>query len=322
GIENLSIAGSASFTEQRARMDDANITINEHNGIGALELMTRETGERILTATAAFDAVDLGKLAGPSWRELNRPFDPAGGVRKSMTGLNADIRISASMANVGALQLDNFAGAVSVRDEAISIDIGDASLAGGTLQLRYKDDATLSKDPVSLSVKGTDIDTSALPSEVSLGPLIPRGPISFTADLNGPSRVIRRALRSATGTISVSGQQGRLPGISVSDVLDTNDATQFFALAAEGGDGDIFDTFEADLTLADGAYRPEQIKVTYPSATLNVNGVISATNGSVAMTAILQEVEDGMIPPPPVFIGGTLLQPFATFILAPPDRIQ
>ncbi|MEM1378427.1 MAG: hypothetical protein AAGG69_13660, partial [Pseudomonadota bacterium] len=38
GIENLSIAGSASFTEQRARMDDANITINEHNGIGALEL--------------------------------------------------------------------------------------------------------------------------------------------------------------------------------------------------------------------------------------------------------------------------------------------
>ncbi|MEL6919905.1 MAG: AsmA family protein [Pseudomonadota bacterium] len=321
-IDRLGLSGSVSFTEQRARMDDAEVILNEDSGQGALELMTRETGSRVLTATLAFDALDVGELVRPLWRGLNLPFEPAGGVRQDMTGLNVDVRISASSASLGNVTLTDMAGAVSLRDDLVSIDIGDATVAGGNLQVRFKDDGALSDEQVSFSAKGVGIDTTQLFEAVALGPLLPQGVVNFTTDLHAPSGVLRNTLAQAYGSLTLTSRNARLSGISIGDVLASNDASQFFALPSDGQEGDLFDSFDAQLTLTNGALRPEELQVVYPEATLSVNGIISALNGSLALTASFDRLQDNALPPPPVFIGGTLSRPFATFVLSPPDQIQ
>ncbi|MEO1749767.1 MAG: hypothetical protein AAFR27_14350, partial [Pseudomonadota bacterium] len=140
GIEKLGVSGNVSATQSRLRMDNAAVTVNDDIANGAVELLQRESGKSVLTATLAFDALDLARLVTPAWRAMQRSFEPDGGLRAQMTGMDIDMRVSASSAALTQGEFTQFAGALSVRDDLISVDIGDATYEGGTVQLRYKDE--------------------------------------------------------------------------------------------------------------------------------------------------------------------------------------
>ena len=95
--------------------------------------------------------------------------------------------------------------------------------------------------------------------------------------------------------------------------------SEFTALTADEVTGDVYDTLSGTFNLSNAALIVDQMSIAYPQSTLQIDGIISPINGSVALTTQLENVEDEQAPLR-VFVGGTLRQPFATQILFPLEQ--
>ncbi|MEO1700983.1 MAG: AsmA family protein [Pseudomonadota bacterium] len=315
-VEKLGVSGQVSATENRLRIDKANASINDDIATGAVELLRRESGRGVLTSTLAFSELDLARLVTPSWRAMQRSFEPDGGLRAQMTGMDVDVRVSASTASLAQGAFTEFAGALSVREDLISVDIGDASYEGGKVQMRYKDEYKQDSSGAYISFRMDDVNSALLADKFVLGPLFPRGRISMTGDFNGSSGTLRQFWRGATGKLSVSANQGVIPGVQLGSIFALENSNQFMALRNNRAAGDAFDTLGGTFTLANAALLVESLSIAYPRNTVTVQGIISPINGSVALTTELQD-SDGAKQAPTVFVGGTLGSPYATQMLFP-----
>ncbi|MEL6817176.1 MAG: AsmA family protein [Pseudomonadota bacterium] len=316
GIEKLGVSGEVSATQNRLRIDDADVTINDDIASGAVELLRRDSGRGVLTATLAFDALDLARLATPAWRAMQRSFEPDGGLRAQMTGMDIDLRVSASSASLTQGEFTQFAGALSVRDDLISFDIGDAAYEGGSVQLRYKDEYKENASGAYISFRANDVDSTLISDKFLLGPLFPRGRVSMTGDFNGSSGTLNQFWRSATGKFTIASQDGAIPGVELGNVFEPSNGNQFMALTADDAAGDSYETLNGTFNLSNAALIVDQLSIAYPQSTLQIDGIISPINGSVALTSRLQNPASDQAASR-VFVGGTLRQPYATQILFP-----
>lgn len=316
GIDTLSLSGQASATANRLRMDDAAIVVNGESGIGAVELLRRDSGRRVLTSTLAFETLDVSRLSLPTWRAMTRQVEPAGGIRQYLTGVDADLRVSASTAQFFQTELTNFAGALTVRDDMFSVDIGDASYAGGSVQMRYTDARKTGEKGAQLSFRMSDVNSATLADHFVLGPLFPRARLNVTGDFQGGSGTLVQFWNGATGRLTLSAEAGNIPGVQLDGAFSPDNNEQFFALDNAEAAGDVFQTADGELLLLNGAFRVEKFQVAYPERTLQVDGIISPIGGSVALTTRVDDAGSDT-KELPVFIGGTLARPFATRILFP-----
>ncbi|MEN0002050.1 MAG: AsmA family protein, partial [Pseudomonadota bacterium] len=215
GIDMLRLSGEASATANRLRMDNATLVVNEESGSGAVELLRRDSGRRVLTSTLAFETLDVSRLSLPTWRAMTRLVEPAGGLRQYLTGVDADLRVSASTAQFFDTELTNFAGALTVRDEMFSVDIGDATYAGGSVQMRYTDAQKTGDKGAQLSFRMSDVNSATLADHFELGPLFPRAQLDVTGDFQGVSGTLMQFWNSATGKLTLSAEAGNIPGVQL-----------------------------------------------------------------------------------------------------------
>ncbi|MEO0543602.1 MAG: AsmA family protein [Pseudomonadota bacterium] len=316
GVEQLRVSGPVSATENRLRMDSAEVAINSDAAVGAVEFLRREAGTASLTSTLAFDQLDLARLAGPGWRAMQRSFEPDGGLRSQMTGIDVDLRVSASAALLENGELNQFAGALTVRDDMIAVDVGDAVYEGGRVQFRYKDEYKSDSSGAYLSFRVSDLNSTSVADQLVLGPLFPRGTISMTGDFNGSSGTLRQFWRGATGKLSVSASDGVIPGVALDTIFLTDSGNQFMALEINDNAGDRFEALNGEFMLNNSAFQVADLSITYPAELVTVEGIISPINGSIALTTKLQG-DDSNRQSSTVFVGGTLGRPYATQVLFP-----
>ncbi len=250
--------GGVEWPEIRVQLGDSRL-----EGAGALAVVR---GRFSVSGTLAAERLDLSGLLPEA--------EPDGGWSRAPLGLDAltqgdlDLRLSAASARLGALEAQDVAAGLLVRDGTVEATLGRATVQGGTVKGR----AALAALPAGLDAR---LQGSA--DRVDLGGLF--------ADLGWPRWILGRGQGSAvldTAGSSLADLVGRLDGRAVATVeggeilgLNLADLAQrpdTAALALRRGGRTHFERARVSLTLNDGIAEIGQGQVRGGGVTASLGG--------------------------------------------------
>lgn len=319
-IGALTLAGPVNLSNQRIRFEQASISIEENAGSGAIEILTPDTGPRIIAGTLEFQTLDLSSFLGSfitvptnAW-QFDTPI-----VLDFISQMHADLRLSAENARFGNIEMSDLAATAQIGEASAIFDIGDAQAYGGHVQARLQFIRGNDQDHTALmSISGQGVDTRLVDKALDLPRSVPLGIAQMSIDLEAPLDSWNGMSKAAKGRLMFKMGEGVTDGFGIDTLLRNEELKQFFTLSGDVQGQEEFTSLDIEGALADGVATLESAEIVYEQGTVQLEGVAPIRSGGIALTATVQPSADSLENTVhQFFIGGSWDRAFATPLRLP-----
>ncbi|HEV7416572.1 MAG TPA: AsmA-like C-terminal region-containing protein [Tianweitania sediminis] len=314
----LEFNSQVSGTPGRLKFNNASLLVAGSPGIGSLELSWGQTAP-VLSGGMAFETIDLAALLA-----LFSPVLPDGAPvgTSRLPALAFDLRLSASVATVGTVTLNEVAATAQVRPGLTVLDLSDATAFGGIVQAGLRVTPGNGSNMVELRMLATDINGQAAGDALGLARLLPtsRGTLSLMLTGNGANW--QEVFGSASGTFSADFAAGTLRQFDLQDFLRRLQEGAFFAIN-DVAEGTVpIEALQLKAIAQKGIAQIGETTVRTANNTILINGIVPydgglALTGSVhaAGAQIPAQIEgeaSAFRPLAAFFVGGSWSAPFVS----------
>lgn len=315
-LQGLSAAGAFHLSGSTLAFDDGIFTLDGNKAVGLLAVTAAPSRPRI-EGTLAFGRLGFDPYLGNSQARRGAPGSSPISQGSPFDGalfqyFDADLRISAAEVAIGGLKLGRGGFTLTAKNGAVTSEVGELELCGGSAEGRLSLDLAAPTKPLSLVANLTDVafDTCLTP----LGLAVPlSGTGRLKAELSTEGNGTAELTRNLTGTLKLTAHDGALPVdfarlVASTTPLDGNG----WSLERTSS----FDQLDADCRLSGGHISCQTLRIETPSGsvagagdvdlpTLTLDWSLSVANpvGAVKASHLTEEEQ------PKVSIRGSLSQP-------------
>jgi AsmA protein len=272
-LHTASIKANITAEADRVRLEDLSLSANDTSGTGLVDITQGRSGKPKVSGTLAFEQMDIPTFL--SAFALSAPdSSTVSGKSGLLNWLEFDLTLSARRASLAQLTLTDMGASVLATDGAMVFDIGDSTLAGGTMVGHLEGKHGGFDDGAHLDVSITDADLADLESKLGLSGPLPLGPGSLTVSISTKRPIWQTSATDITGTLKLTAGPGRITGVNI-DAIRSLAANRFFFKLQDAGKGDLpFDSLSVTADLADGAINIGQGTLASTSLSSTFSGII------------------------------------------------
>lgn len=316
-IGSLDLAGKVAGNNQRLKLDEANIKLNDNPGVGALDMAFDQAPPRI-TGTLAFGTIDMQSFLSAFTPLPAVPTATDQALELSFSNdFDLDLRLSAPAATFGSLALTDVAATAQVKDGLAAFDISDATAFGGTVQFGMRMDREVGKDRFELRATADNIEGQQLADRLQMERLVPHARGSLSVILKGDGASWNGILENAEGSFMASFGAGTVEGFNLDDFLASNAQGGFFPLSAAQDGSWPIDGLDIKTTLSRGIARIDKAEVKGRESTIALSGLIPLAGRGIALSGMVSPSAEGDGGSEPsggpraaFFVGGSWNAPF------------
>jgi AsmA protein len=274
GFGRFSLKARAEATETSIALTNVNVDLD---GNAAEGVMTYGSdGRQTLQGTLAAEALDVTPyistvrmMAGGS-RDWNRqPFDLRG-----LSTSDLDLRLSAARMTVGKTRIGRTALALSVRNGALMLSVGEAQLYGGVARGSFNVSRADTNADVKAQFQLTDVDLETCLGELfGMRRIAGRGALAVTLEANGANPF--GLAQSLDGRATLTSQNGALTGFNIEQLLRRLERRPLSGAGDYRSGRTPFDKLTVALRLNDGIATTEDVRLDGPTVQLTLNGATS-----------------------------------------------
>ncbi|TDK35059.1 AsmA family protein [Rhizobium deserti] len=284
-LKTLSLQARLVTNNDTLRFDNLSLDVNDVQATGILDLSFPAANRPRLTGTLAVGSIDFSPVFATLAPSMIEGGDEA---RLLRSGLELDLRLSASQAKLGPFQLEEVAIGLMNIGEQSRLDILDSDFEGGRLTGRV---ATIKEGPeggVAVRLSVHDADFPNIIERLGLRGPLPAAPgsLEVSVDVASPSNLA--AWRNAKGSVRFSARQGILPGVNLTAIRQLAGQKPYFSLSEAVAGAFEFESIDVTADLANGSADINQGRIVGPSETMLFTGVIPYVNNSLALSATIQ----------------------------------
>jgi AsmA protein len=131
-LSGFSAQGKLNGTPKQLQLSEASFALDGNQGRGALQITRTSGNKTTINGTLAAETLDFSSYLAAFRQDLaiGRKAVP---TMEYLDLLIMDLRISAAQARIDSLRLSDFAASISIKDSTATLNIGNASIYGGTL---------------------------------------------------------------------------------------------------------------------------------------------------------------------------------------------
>jgi AsmA protein len=263
---------------------------------GALSL--RLDGDRpAIAGTLASDQLDLSDAP----TQLSQILGPEGAwsgdaVGSGDTGsVDIDVRLSASTARIGALRLDDFAGALLSKPGRIEASVGRAGLHRGTGKGRLTVTSVRNRADVRLQASLEGVEAAGLLADLGQARWL-SGTTNAQVTLEAVGENATDVIRHMQGRASISVRQGELIGVGLPDLLRRVERRPLATSAEWRGGRTPFEQAIVSLNVAHGVGDVVEGFLSAPSVRGTLQGRVSVVDRTIAARAGIEAVNSAAAP--------------------------
>lgn len=306
GLEQLkqfSLSARLLTTAETLRFDALDLSFNETEADGVLDLAMPAGRPPRLTGTLAFERLNLPALYSA--------ITPSGDTHSELTkGLDLDLRISGQEMSFGPLLLTQTALGIMNEGGQSRIDIVDGTLEGGRLtsQMVTSNSGPDVQGNVRIALHDANLQSVLQKLEIS-GPL-PQTRGSIELSFKPGRQGFSVDWRDAEGLIRITTGAGTLPDLDPAAILQRVGELNYQPL--QNPDGQDFGYQKLDVTAAfkDGTAEIQSGVIESTSTKVVLAGLVPFVDGGLALSARIASVtEPGS--DRVLFIGGSTSKPVA-----------
>jgi AsmA protein len=311
-LGSASIESQANLAAGILTFADAKISVDGNEGEGVLSLDLAGAKPSI-QGTLAFESLDLSAYAEALARAVaaaraapDQPF--------AVSALNegdVDLRVSASQVLLGNARLGRTAASATIRDDRLTLSVGEAQLYGGRLSASLS--ATLKDEAASTSLQGR---VDGLPVRAALSDLFGISQVdgtgSGTVNLSAHGTSWNGLMASLSGSGQAKITEGTFDGINIGALSQQITADGTISGNLLGG--------STKFTQADGSFQISSDQVTAAPIAVKGNGYAINLTGEAPLQASTVsargtlEIDRGAAPASttitvPFIIGGSWAHP-------------
>jgi AsmA protein len=312
-LSDFSVSGNLDAAAGKAAFTEATVAMDGNTGRGAVQISIDADGRAKVDGTIAADALDLT----PYFRALAEATESADEGNAGMFDINLDMRVSAAAAIVESLRLGDLAATLSMHKGEVLLDVGNASLFGGSLI----GSARLNRDASAWSFEakaiGSAMDASKAIEILGPGRLGVSGTATIEALVSGSAANLAGLRAGAIAEISATVDNGVLEGFDMLKLqAHAMEPSKSSAAAAIGGET-AFRTLETKMRLGGGQADIQSLRIANSKAEGLGSGRIGLNGGGLALRLTIAPGPaagnaTGAPKPSGFFIGGSLQNPLAT----------
>lgn len=305
GLSSASVRARVIADQDDLRFEDLSLGLNDENATGLLELDTPEGGRPRLSGTLAFDHIDFLRLLKAMEPAISNDAQALPSLAKN---LEMDLRISAQVAALGAVQLQDVALGLMNISQQFRLDILDGSLQPGRMTGRVNSVREKDRDAVAVRLAVRGADFAAIARQFNLSGPIPATQGTFDLSLDLPRPLNEEAWNAATGTMQFRSGAGRLDGINVATLRQLAGQKPYFTLG-EAGNGSLdFESINASAVVHDGIADIREAEIIGANETIALTGAVPLINRSFALSAVVTP-KSATEQPLSFFVGGAWPSP-------------
>ncbi|GLS34321.1 membrane assembly protein AsmA [Mesorhizobium albiziae] len=321
-IGSIAVSGRLTGNAQRAKFEDAELTLDGNPGMGVLDVSLAGKVPSI-AGTLAFETLDLKSFIAAFTPLTSGEGGAPGAIdTKFADQMELDLRLSAARATAGSIGMTEVAATAQVKNGLAVLDISDATAFGGTVQAGIRLDHNGDADLAELRMLATDIDGAIFGAATGMTDLTPTGRGTISIILKGPARSWSSLLENADGSISANFGAGELKGIDLPAFLTRASQGGFFALNEVAKGSLPINSAELKAGIANGVVRIEKAEAKADGRDIWLSGLVPYVGGGLALSGkIFPSGADRatVAPEAAFFVGGSWSIPFISPILqAPP----
>jgi AsmA protein len=279
GFGSFKLKGQLAVAANAASVSRLAVELDGNRAEGGLTI--KPSGERMaIQATLATDLADFTPYSGgfamtdENGRDWSRaPIDLSG-----LDGLDFDMRFSAARVLVRKTELARVAATATVRNGALTLNVGDSQFHGGALRGR----ATIGRGPageadvrIEGNVTGFDL-APGLNTLASVRNLEGKGVL--TVALRSRGAHMQALTSDLDGTVTLDAVGGALTGINVEQVLRKLERNPIAMAAGLGGGRTAFDRLNARLRVLDGTALVEDARIENGQVRVRLSGETSVVH--------------------------------------------
>lgn len=283
-IGAVSLVSKVTGETGRIKFSGTELTMNKNPGVGALELSFTDALP-VVAGTLAFETLDL--------RAFLSAFTPMASTNGHVPDqidanfadwFNLDLRLSATQAAAGAVQLGNVAATAQVKNGLAVFDISDAAAFGGNIQSSLRFDRKPEGTQVEMRLLASDINGAQFGEAAGMKRLVPTGTGSVSIILKGPGKSWDTVMDNANGSISANFGKGTLTGLNLPSFVKRCQEGGFFPLD-EVADGTLpIDRAVLKASISNGVARIEQAEAHSAKDRIWVSGIVPYAGGGLALS--------------------------------------
>jgi AsmA protein len=274
-LGSASIESQASLALNTLTFSDAKISVDGNEGEGVLSLGFNK-GRPAIQGTLAFESLDLSAYAealasavAAARAAPDQPF-PVSALNEG----DVDLRVSASQVLLGSARLGRTAASATIRDERLTLSVGEAQLYGGRLSASLS--ASLQDETASTSLQGR---VDGLPVRAALSDLFGIGHIdgtgSGTVNLSAHGTSWNGLMASLSGSGRATIADGSFDGVNIGALSQKITADGTISGNLLGG--------STKFTQADGDFTIDADQVTASSIVVKGGGYTIELSGEAPL---------------------------------------
>lgn len=312
-IGAISLETRVQGTAQRLRLDSVNLNLGDNTGRGVLDIAFASAVPSI-SGSLAFEKLNLRSFlsaftpvatgTGTIYNEIDTAF-----ARQ----LSLDLRLSATTASLGSVELANLAATAQVRGDMIAFDISDAGMFGGNIQAGVRIDGAAEPKNVEMRLVANNVDAFAIAKAAGAERMVPQGRTNISVMLKGNGRDWNTVMGNAEGSISATAGEGAIVGLDLPKFRERLGNGGFFPLSEVAGGNLPFRGFDMKARVIGGVARVEKADLQLEREVIKLTGITPYFSRSLALTGHFlrpgAEGETGEVAAP-FFIGGGWGEPF------------
>ena len=251
-LGEMSLAANARASLHSIQLSELHFKLDGNSYEGAI-ILSSQQGRPSLMGTLASDMLDLGPLlanippVGDDERQWNRSPLP----RPDLDRTEVDLRVSATRAQVGRVQLRDAGLSILVAKGKAEIAIAEAKAFGGAIKARLSAETAPAGYNVRATAAFARIESGTLLNDAFRSQRF-AGEATGEVSLAGQGETIAQVLRTLRGAASIDLINGDIAGIDLEQALRRLEKRPL-SIAAEIRNGrTTFDTMHLDLDITEG----------------------------------------------------------------------
>lgn len=274
GFGRFALKAQTSVVGSNVSLTRVNIELDGNAGEGVLTYVS--DGRKTLQGTLATEGLDLAPYVATArlisntdrtWSRLPLALD-------GLSGIDADLRLSAARVSVGGVKFGRTAVTGNLRGGNLTVAIGESQAFGGTL----KGSIGLANTPGSADLKAqlqfSDVDlVQALGELTGIRRVEGKGEIGLTLDSSGAS--VYDLTKGLNGTASLASRKGVITGINLEQLLKRLDRNPLSGRGDLRGGKTPYELLAIHLKIMQGSASVEEMRVEAPPVRVELAGSAS-----------------------------------------------
>jgi len=312
-VGQVALEAKVATSGYSAKLEDVQLTLDNAQATGVLDIAMPPEGVPQLGGTLAFDRIDL--------RAFLTAFSPLPGTDPNAPTIDTafihqfgmDLRLSAKTADFSPFSLQDLAAGMRIENGRASFDIGDSTFLEGRMTGRITLAEQGFRGGGQLQMSLGNVDIGAIVSTLGLPGPLPTGIGSADFELSTDRPLWATTASDMSGRFQLHMGQGTLTHFNRKAFEERAAKNTFFNIS-EAADGSFdFTRAEVDARLNRGLAELVKAEIEGSGRLLALSGMIPYRTGSVALAGRLAErTADGTAPAnPPIsfFAGGSWPDP-------------